>query len=378
MVDDAARRDLTINAMYIEHCMIVDHFGGYEKKKNGIIRFVGNPNIRICEDALRSIRAIRFACTLGFTIHSDSKMAITKNAALLADISRERIWNETCKCMVDGRMLANFMELNRELNVLMYTHYPIWKMVGLEQGVKFHREGDVFEHTMLALRCYENEEHLYKGELSKYNTSVKIVLMGILFHDIGKPLTAKPHPKHGTPTFYGHDTEGVEYMTELYKNRYYPIKKKEFEPVRACIGCHMDFHKFHTEGYNKSGNLKWKWYKKYLRIDKHFNVVSSVAKCDHLGSICDHQYRISFGESYAGISKASDVHYDICECMKMLHRDGKFLKGIESKNIKGVCESIQQIMLSYPKEIEEIENVYQLYAFLTIRHSKRFLDIAKS
>ncbi len=90
--EDLKRRDFTVNALCADkEGHIIDLFGGREDLKNGIIRAIGNPNERFFEDALRMLRALRFACRLDFVIEPDTYHAITKNAYLLKSISAERI-----------------------------------------------------------------------------------------------------------------------------------------------------------------------------------------------------------------------------------------------------------------------------------------------
>ncbi len=92
LMEDLKRRDFTINAMaYRTETGIVDLFGGQEDLKNGIIRAVGDAQERFEEDALRMLRAVRFACKLDFAIESQTLSAITEKAPLLRYISRERI-----------------------------------------------------------------------------------------------------------------------------------------------------------------------------------------------------------------------------------------------------------------------------------------------
>ena len=90
--EDLSRRDFSINALaYNAKDGIVDKFGGIDDIKNGIIRTVGNPDKRFNEDALRIMRALRFASTLGFAIENETAVSVHKNAELLKNISAERI-----------------------------------------------------------------------------------------------------------------------------------------------------------------------------------------------------------------------------------------------------------------------------------------------
>ncbi|MBR3995119.1 MAG: hypothetical protein IKI97_07545 [Clostridia bacterium] len=92
---DLTRRDFTINAMAMAtNGNILDIFGGTDDIKNKILRCVGNPDERFREDALRILRAIRFSSRLSFSIEAETRMAMSKNSALLGKISSERIYSE--------------------------------------------------------------------------------------------------------------------------------------------------------------------------------------------------------------------------------------------------------------------------------------------
>jgi len=100
LADDLSRRDFTVNAMcYHPTCGLVDMFGGVQDAKNGIIRAVGNPKERFTDDALRIIRALRFASVLGFDIEENTARDIRELYPLLKNIANERIATELRKLM---------------------------------------------------------------------------------------------------------------------------------------------------------------------------------------------------------------------------------------------------------------------------------------
>lgn len=102
--DDLSRRDFTVNAMAFmtegERLEVLDLFGGQADLKNGVIRAVGDPDTRFTEDALRLMRAVRFAVKLGFTVEENTYAAISRRAEGLSRISRERISDEFQKILV--------------------------------------------------------------------------------------------------------------------------------------------------------------------------------------------------------------------------------------------------------------------------------------
>ena len=98
---DLSRRDFTMNAIALPvDGLIRDPFGGMEDIKNGIVRCVGEPERRFEEDALRMLRALRFAARLGFEIEADTMAAIEKKAPLAAALAAERVRDETEKIML--------------------------------------------------------------------------------------------------------------------------------------------------------------------------------------------------------------------------------------------------------------------------------------
>ncbi|MBP3451271.1 MAG: CCA tRNA nucleotidyltransferase [Agathobacter sp.] len=101
LVEDLKRRDFTINAMaYNNRAGIVDEFDGIKDLEEKVIRCVGEPRERFSEDALRMLRAVRFAAQLGFSIDEKTKEAIKELAPTLAKVSKERIAVELIKILV--------------------------------------------------------------------------------------------------------------------------------------------------------------------------------------------------------------------------------------------------------------------------------------
>lgn len=117
--EDLKRRDFTMNAIaYHPQIGYVDPYQGYEDIQKACIRCVGNPHQRFQEDALRILRALRFSCTLSFSIEKDTAIAIQKNAHLLTHISQERIRNEFTKMLQSN--FENLFLFLKEFNVLYY------------------------------------------------------------------------------------------------------------------------------------------------------------------------------------------------------------------------------------------------------------------
>lgn len=194
--DDLFRRDFTVNAMaYHPQKGLVDLFGGREDLQNRVVRAVGDAKTRFEEDGLRILRAIRFAAVLDFEIAEDTAKAVHDCKNLLLGIAAERIRDEFCK-LVCGRGAVRI--LREYIDVIAVFLPELGRCVGFEQNTKYHCF-DVFEHTLQALALCENDD--------------LITRLGILLHDIGKPLCYTEDEQGGH--FKGHAPIGVEITREI-------------------------------------------------------------------------------------------------------------------------------------------------------------------
>ncbi|MDP3995660.1 MAG: CCA tRNA nucleotidyltransferase, partial [bacterium] len=225
--EDLARRDFTVNAMAIDlqngKREILDIFGGQKDLENKIIRTVGNPQERFSEDALRLMRAIRFAVTLGFVVEDETFQAIKKNAHLLEAISKERVRDEFVKIVMSKRA-AEGIELLRESGLLKYIVPELEEGVNCSQNK--HHIYDCYEHNLKSF------EYAAKNDFNKY------VRIAALFHDI-----AKPRAKRGQgadSTFYGHEVLSAK-MTLQILNRL-KFSKKETEKIVRLVRYHLFYY----------------------------------------------------------------------------------------------------------------------------------------
>lgn len=113
MEQDAWRRDFTINALYysIEDFAVYDYVGGMEDLADGVIRLIGDPQVRLREDPVRMLRAVRFAVKLGFSIEARVERGIRELSGLLKDIAPARIFDEVLKLLMTGRGRETFDRL---------------------------------------------------------------------------------------------------------------------------------------------------------------------------------------------------------------------------------------------------------------------------
>ncbi len=221
---DLARRDFTVNALAydIQNNKLIDPFDGEKDCEKKIIKTVGNPNERFGEDALRMLRALRFASTLDFVIEHETQEAIEKNAHLMEHISRERIRDEFTKIiMSDSPAIA--LDLCARLGLLKFISPEFEKGIGVEQN-QAHAY-TVWEHLLRSL------DHSAKKKFPLY------VRLSALLHDIAKPHTKKMI--NGQATFYGHEVVG----SKIAKNILTDLKfsKDIINKVTKLVRWHMFF-----------------------------------------------------------------------------------------------------------------------------------------
>lgn len=184
--EDLKRRDFTINAMaYNPTRGLVDLFGGVEDLKKGIIKAVGNPIERFSEDALRMLRALRFAAQLGFDIEPVTYEAIKTLAPSLSKISAERIQVELVKLITSanpGRMLDVYAA---GLTAVFMPEFD--EMMTTKQNTVHHKY-TVGEHSIHAMEAIEPD---------------KTLRLTMLLHDVGKP-SCRTTDENGQDHFKGH------------------------------------------------------------------------------------------------------------------------------------------------------------------------------
>lgn len=197
--EDAKRRDFTINALFYDPIeeKIIDFVDGEHDLQEHMIRFVGDPEERILEDYLRLLRAVRFKNTLGFQWHPDTYKAVKKHAGKAGNVSMERVTDELNKMMMSDHPVEAFRELH-ELGMLDEIMPELEETRGVAQPHQYHKEGDVWEHTMQTLEAaakrtepYLDLEFLKDMEGGPPEPSVFHSRWAALFHDIAKPQTFK-------------------------------------------------------------------------------------------------------------------------------------------------------------------------------------------
>jgi len=224
LAEDLARRDFTINALAydVQKKELVDLFDGIKDCERKIIRTVGKPEDRFGEDALRMLRALRFASTLDFALEHETQEAIQKNAELLKHISRERVRDEFTKIiMSDSPAVA--LDLSARLGLLKFISPEFEKGVGIEQNQA--HAFTVWEHLLRSL------DHSAKKNLPIH------IRLATLMHDIAKPHTKRW--QNGQWTFYGHEVVGSKIAKDVLMDLKFP--KDIVEKVTKLVRWHMFF-----------------------------------------------------------------------------------------------------------------------------------------
>jgi len=239
MEEDVKRRDLTVNALLMNPVSgeIFDFVGGQEDLRIKRIRFVGVANDRIEEDALRMLRAVRFAVKFDATLTGEDSQAIVDNAFRVEVLSGERIFDEMTKILRlhKARRALNMLS---DLGLLSLILPEIEALKTCEHGAcTFHLEGSVWNHLMLVLEALPKDA---SDEL----------LWGTLLHDVGKPATQKPSKNHpGAFAFHGHDNVGAEMAIDLLRRM--KCSNDFIFTVSELVRGHMKMHlmaelKMHT------------------------------------------------------------------------------------------------------------------------------------
>ena len=230
ITEDLSRRDFTVNAMALPigadpgdpESSLIDPFGGRDDLGRRMISAVGDPEKRFSEDALRVMRAVRFATELGFEIDPGTRHAIRKFGGGLEEIAKERIRDEFEK-MIMAPDAARGILLLEELGLLGYVVPELGEGIGVGQNK--HHIYTVFEHNVKALDYTARQG---------YSLAVRLAA---LLHDVGKPRSKAGDGPDST--FYQHEYIGAKMAIRILDRLRFP--KDLVDQVAHLVRRHM-FH----------------------------------------------------------------------------------------------------------------------------------------
>ncbi|MDO8574791.1 MAG: HD domain-containing protein [bacterium] len=221
--NDLARRDFTVNAIAYDGKKFIDPYGGQKDITSKTIRTVGNPDERFNEDALRLMRAVRFAVQLGFNIEEKTAEAIRKNSGDLVAISKERIRDEFSKII---------MSMNAKIGIEILSKFGLLKHIapeieeGIGVGQNKHHIYTVWEHNIRALDWAATHGYKLENRIAS------------LLHDVGKPRTKNGDGPNST--FYNHEVAGAKMAAKILERLKFP--KKFIEKVVLLVRYHLFYY----------------------------------------------------------------------------------------------------------------------------------------
>jgi poly(A) polymerase len=268
--EDVARRDFTINGLLYDPIKdeLIDLINGQTDIKKKIIRTIGDARQRFKEDKLRMMRAVRFACELGFTIDPKTKKAIIKSAGQIKKISVERIREELRRILICDRRDQG-VKLLEQTGLLKHILPEVLRMKGVNQPKQFHPEGDVYVHTVAVMKHLRNP---FTVMGKSQNLSFELALATLL-HDVGKPGTFMITDRI---RFHEHERLGVEMAERICKRL--KMANSQIETICWIIAKHLVFKDIDKM---RVSTLK------RLFSHKDYPLLAELHRADRLGSVMD-------------------------------------------------------------------------------------------
>ena len=318
--DDVKRRDFTINSIaYNPRSGFVDLFNGRTDIENGVITCVGNADERFNEDALRILRALRFASVLGFDISYETSDSIHKNKALIGNVSMERIWIEFKKLICGINAHKVFLEYVDVIGVFIPE---ILKTVGFEQNNPYHCY-DVFEHTVNAVKNAPDDV---------------IIRLAAFFHDIGKPCVYS-QDENGVGHFYSHGKVSEEIANAALTR----LRCDNFTKEKVCM-----LVKYH----DRPIELNERAIKKLLTKLSFEDVRSLLVlkRCDTLAQSPDiHNERCAYLDKIGELVDKIEAD-DACLSLHSLSIDGNDMKLLGIREGRAIGELLDLVLDSVINE----------------------------
>ncbi len=341
--DDLSRRDFTINAMaYNDRVGLVDEFDGLTDLQYGVVRCVGEPDVRFTEDALRIMRALRFASTYGYSIESKTSESILKNKDKLSLVACERVVVELNKLLCGDHV--DFI-LRRYKDVIATIIPEISIMFNFDQK-SLHHNKDLWRHTVSAV---------------KNTPKCEILRTAMFLHDIGKPMTVSTD-KEGHCHFHNHPKLSAAMATTVLKRLKYPTAF--VSTVNTLIENHDN--RLTPDSYTVKRSLRdlgEENMRNLLSIQRADILAQSLYKREDklstLDAVCEEFERIiQSGECYSlntlAVNGKDIIHLGV-QSGELI---GKVLSKLLDKVIKSELENEKEELLSFAKHyIKSVEGM---------------------
>ncbi len=235
----ATRRDFTVNAMLRDVLTgeIIDHFGGRTDLENKVLRHVNDESFP--EDPLRVLRGAQFAARFGYTLAPETAN-ICKNMSL-SHLPKERIEGELKKALLKSDKPSVFFKTLRETESLDEWFPELRALIGIQQSLRYHKEGDVWVHTMMVLDAAAKYRDRTENPFG--------FMLACLTHDFGKAICtyeengeihSKNHAEEGLPivrsfvTRISNEVKLCEYVTNLVELHMFPnVLARECSSIKA-------------------------------------------------------------------------------------------------------------------------------------------------
>lgn len=323
--EDLARRDLTINAMALdEDENLIDPYGGKQDCENKVFRHVDGFH----EDPVRVLRLARFAARYpDFTVAPETEKLIQDMAdrGTLDELQEDRIWKEFSRAMKE-KDPTRFFRVLLETGALEKIFPDIFRLKAATENLKWHPEGDAFEHTMLVLR-----------QSLDFDFDTR---MAALVHDLGKGLT----PKEELPKHHGHDVKGAKLVKKFCER--YRVPSSLSKSLALVTRFHMNMHRLHV--LNPKTFVKMFDEMGAVHDTKTVWLLLRLGLCDALGRAVEVQPTPQeLEEHFSPYTKALNAYLSV-----------KFEEVFDGKDVKNRSgESIKQEM--YKSRVRAIKEAFK-------------------
>ena len=308
--DDISRRDFTMNGIaYSPKRGLFDEFGGSEDIKRGIIRAIGDPEKRFREDALRILRGMRFAATLGFEIEGQTAQAMLDNRELLKNISAERVFSELCGLLTGRNSGENLFRVLNDFRKIIAVILPEFReCFDFDQHSRYHCL-DIYEHCVMSAQSAAR-----LSETDEFNECRLPLTIAMLLHDIGKPQRFSLGDD-GEGHFYGHAAISADIAESILR------RLKCSNALRERVCKIVRYHDVPLSDTDKSvRRLLRKYGLETLRDICAAHICDDMSKKPECAARCD--------EWRAVLSRAETLAQSCCLTLKDLAVDGKALSGL--------------------------------------------------